>query len=191
MRREANLWRGAIYRRFPMKVASSPSCAANPPGLVRVIYWLCRQGCFWLCCQGYFLAVSPGLFLAVLPGFLLAVLPGLLLAVTPGLFSDSVVRNFVSGFGSWLSWLCDQGIVQSVTTNYRAAQLLREPVKVPILVPGVRYQVYECTGQESLRLKGKSRPFSKFPYNILSIFNNVQERCFHSMTSPSKHGDAH
>ena len=55
-----------------------------------------------VCCQparsgeGCFLAVSPGLFLAV----------------SPGLSSDSVVRNFVSGFGSWLSWLCDQGIVQ-------------------------------------------------------------------------------
>ena len=54
--------------------------------------------------EGCFLAVSPGLFLPVSPG--------LLLAVSPGLFSVSVVRNFVSGFGSWLSWLCDQGIVQ-------------------------------------------------------------------------------
>ena len=42
---------GAIYCRFPVKVASSPSCAANPPGLLRVVFWLCRQGCCWLCRQ--------------------------------------------------------------------------------------------------------------------------------------------
>ena len=41
------------------------------------------------------MAVSPGLLLAVPPGFL-AVLSGF----------------FVSGFWSWLSWLCDQEIVQ-------------------------------------------------------------------------------
>ena len=53
-----------------------------------------------VCCQpvrsveGRFLAMSPGLLLAVLPGFL-TVLSGF----------------FVSGFWSWLSWLCDRGIV--------------------------------------------------------------------------------
>ena len=65
-----------FYRRFPVKVASSPLCAANPPGLVRVVFlvvspgcfsgcvarlffwlwrqvvfWLCRQVVFWLCRQ--------------------------------------------------------------------------------------------------------------------------------------------
>ena len=45
-------------------------------------------------------------------GRFLTVSPGLLLAVLPDLFSDSVVRWFVSGFWFWLSWLCDQGIVQ-------------------------------------------------------------------------------
>ena len=68
-----------FYRRFSVKVASSPLCAANPPGLVRVVFlavspggfsgcvarlffWLCRQVCYWLCrqvvsgwfCQGLF-----------------------------------------------------------------------------------------------------------------------------------------
>ena len=76
MRREANLWRGAIYRRFPVK----PIVCCQPA----------RSG------EGHFLAMLPGLFLAV----------------SLGLFSDSVVRNFVSWFMSWLFWLCDQGIVQ-------------------------------------------------------------------------------
>ena len=70
------------------------------------------EGHFLAVSPGLFVAVSPGLFLAVSPGYFLAVSPGLLLAISPGLFSDSVVRNFVSGFESWLSWLCDQGIVQ-------------------------------------------------------------------------------
>ena len=45
-------------------------------------------------------------------GHFLAVSLDLLLAVSPGSFSDSVVRYLVSWFWSWLSWLCDQGIVQ-------------------------------------------------------------------------------
>ena len=77
-----------FYRRFPVKVASSPLCAANPPGLVRVVFLAVSPGCFsgcvarffsgcvarlfsgcvarlffWLCRQVVFLAVSPGCFL--------------------------------------------------------------------------------------------------------------------------------
>ena len=37
------------------------------------------------------------------------------------------------------------GYSRTVTTSYRAAQQLREPVKVPTLVPEVGYQVYKCT----------------------------------------------
>ena len=55
-----------------------------------------------VCCQ----SVRSG------EGHFLAESPGLLLAVSPGLLSDSVVRYFVSWFRYWLSWLCDQGIVQ-------------------------------------------------------------------------------
>ena len=84
-----------FYRRFPVKVASSPLCAANPPGLVRVVYlavspgWF--SGCiarlfFWLCRQIVFWAVSPGCFLAVSPGCFLAVSSGLLLTVSSGGF---------------------------------------------------------------------------------------------------------
>ena len=62
MRREANLWRGAIYRRFQPIVCCQPA----------------RSG------EGHFLAVSPGLFLAVSPR--------LFLAVSPGFFSGCVAR---------------------------------------------------------------------------------------------------
>ena len=75
-----------FYRRFPVKVASSPLCAANPPGLVRVVFLAVTPGCFLAVSPGCFLAVSPGCFLAVLPGCFLAVSPGLLLTVSSGDF---------------------------------------------------------------------------------------------------------
>ena len=74
-----------FYRRFLVKVASSPLCAANPPGLVRVVFLAVSPGCFsgcvvrlffWLCCQVVFLAVSPGLLLTVSSGCFWLVLPG-------------------------------------------------------------------------------------------------------------------
>ena len=43
--------------------ASSPSCAANPPGLVRVVFWLYRLVCCQLCRQICFLTVSSGISL--------------------------------------------------------------------------------------------------------------------------------
>ena len=67
MRREANLWRGAIIS--PIPGDSSSLCAANPPGLVRVVFLAvspdCFSGCvarlfFWLCRQVVFLADLPG-----------------------------------------------------------------------------------------------------------------------------------
>ena len=78
---------GALfYRRFPVKVASSLLCAANPPGLVRVVFLAVSPGCFLAVSPGCFLAVSPGCFLAVSPGCFLAVSPGLLLTVSSGGF---------------------------------------------------------------------------------------------------------
>ena len=71
-----------FYRRFPVKVASSPLCAANPPGLVRVV----------------FLAVSPGCFLAVSPGCFLAVSPGCFYGCVAMFVTDRVVRWFLAGF---------------------------------------------------------------------------------------------
>ena len=94
-------------------------------------------------------------------GHFLVVYPELFLAVSPGLFFDNVVRNFVSWFRSWLSWLCDQGIVHDSDRSLQsssAAQQLREPVKITTLVPGVRYQlgirVYWLGKSE---VKGQSR----------------------------------
>ena len=92
-----------------MKVASSPLCAANPPGLVRVV----------------FLAVSPGLLLAVSPGCFLAVSPGCFLAVSPGGFSgcvarfvtDCVVRWFLAG----LARVCFPDVRQCVIAQDRAS----------------------------------------------------------------------
>ena len=90
-----------FYRRFPVKVASSPLCAANPPDLVRVVFSGCVarlfSGCvarlfsgyvarlfsgrvvrlfFWPCRQVIFLAVSPGLLLTVSSGSFWLVWPG-------------------------------------------------------------------------------------------------------------------
>ena len=56
---------------------------------------------------------------------------GRFLAVSPGLFSDSVVRYFVSGFWSWLSWLCDQGIVQDSDRLLQNRLVARRNCKVP------------------------------------------------------------
>ena len=99
VRSEANLWRVPFYRRFPVKVASSPLCAANPPGLVRVVFravspgcfsgcvaklffGLCRQVVFWLCRQVIFLAVSLGCFSGCVARFV----------------TDYVVGWFLAGF---------------------------------------------------------------------------------------------
>ena len=98
-------------RRFPVKVASSPLCAANPPGLVRV----------------GFLAVSPGRFLAVSPGHFSGCVARLFsgcvarlffwlchyvvfLAVSPGCFSGCVARLFF--------WLCRQVVFLTVSPGF-------------------------------------------------------------------------
>ena len=80
VREEANLWRGAIYRQFLVKMAYSLLCAAKPR----------RSG------KGLFLAVSPGFVAGCVARFV----------------TDGVVRCFNNGFWFWLSWLCDQWIVQ-------------------------------------------------------------------------------
>ena len=38
-----------FYHRFPVKVASSPLYAANPPGLERVVFLAVSRGCFSGC----------------------------------------------------------------------------------------------------------------------------------------------
>ena len=88
-----------FYRRFPVKVASSPLCAANPPGLVWVVFLAVSPGCFsgcvaklffWLCRQVVFLAVSPGCF----SGCVARLFSGCVARFV----SDCVVRWFLAGF---------------------------------------------------------------------------------------------
>ena len=102
MRRETNLWRDVIHRQFLVNVASSPLCAANLLGLVRVCFWLFRQFCSWLCRKVLLLAVSPGLFQALSPCVVLVVACG---PGYPGyVIKDKVIRTS--------SDYLDQGIVQ-------------------------------------------------------------------------------
>ena len=90
-----------IYRRFSVKVASSPLCAANPPGLVRVV----------------FLAVSPGCFLAVSPGCFLAVSPGGFSGCVARFVTDCVVKWFLAGFAR----VCFPDVCQCVIAQDRAS----------------------------------------------------------------------
>ena len=118
MRREANLWRGAILLPIPGEGGLQPIVCCQPARSSKGGF----SGCvarlfFWLCRQVVFLAVSPGCFLAVSPGgfsgcvarlffwlcrqvVFLAVSPGCFLAVSPGGFSGCVARLFF--------WLCRQ-----------------------------------------------------------------------------------
>ena len=85
-----------FFRRFPVKVVSTPLCAANPPGLVRVVFLAVSPGRFSGCiARSFFLAVSPGrfsgcvaklFFLLCRQVVFLVVSPGLLLTVSSGCF---------------------------------------------------------------------------------------------------------
>ena len=85
MRREANLWRGAILSPIPGKGDLQPIVCCQP-ARSRVVFLAVASGCFLAVSPGCFLAVSPGCFLAVSPGCFLAVSPGLLLTVSSGSF---------------------------------------------------------------------------------------------------------
>ena len=98
-----------FYRRFSVKVASSPLCAANPPDLVHVV----------------FLAVSPGCFLAVSPGCFSGCDARLFSGCVTRLFSgcvarfvtDCVVRWFLAGFAR----VCFPDVRQCVIAQDRAS----------------------------------------------------------------------
>ena len=97
-----------FYRRFSVKVASSSLCAANPPGLVRVVFLAVSPGCFsgcvarlffWLCRQVVFSGCVARLFSGCIARW----------------FSGCVARLFfwlgrqvcfltVSSGGFWLVW---------------------------------------------------------------------------------------
>ena len=67
-----------FYRRFSVKVASSPLCAANPPGLVRVV----------------FLAVSPGGFSGCVARLFSGCVARFVTGCVARLFSGCVARLF-------------------------------------------------------------------------------------------------
>ena len=72
-----------FYRRFPVKVASSPLYATNPPGLVRVVFLAMSPGCFSGCvARLFFWLVLPGCFSGYFARFV----------------TDCVVRLFLAGF---------------------------------------------------------------------------------------------
>ena len=199
MRREANLWRGAVYiSLIPDEGGFQPIVCCQPAKSGESLFLAVSPGLFLAVSLGLFLAVSPGLFLAESPGLFSGCVArvvfwlcrqGCFLAVSPGLFSGCFARVVFWLCRQGCCWLCRQvcsltvlsgisfvgsipgypgcvikGLSRAVITSYRAAQPLREPVKFLLLVLEVRYKVYECTGQESLRLKGKSRRlFKSFP----------------------------
>ena len=82
-----------FYRRFSVKVASSPLCAANPPGLVRVV----------------FLAVSPGGF----SGCVARLFSGCVARFV----TDCVVRWFLAGFAR----VCFPDVCQCIIAQDRAS----------------------------------------------------------------------
>ena len=53
-----------FYRRFPVKVASSPLCAANSPGLMRVVFLAVSPSCFSGCFARFVTDRVVRLFLA-------------------------------------------------------------------------------------------------------------------------------
>ena len=105
-----------------------------------------------------------------------------------GSFSGCVAKFVAGCVARFVLWQCCQVFRQlvlvlailvvwsrdrAVTVHYRAAQQLREPVKISTtLVLGVRYQVYECTGQESLRLRGRSLKSSPTNASSKMLTNN-------------------
>ena len=90
-----------FYHRFPVKVASSPLCAANPPGLVRVVFLAVSPGHFSGCRQVVFLAVSPGCFSGCVAR----------------LFSGCVAMLFLAGFAR----VCFPDVRQCVIAQDRAS----------------------------------------------------------------------
>ena len=96
---------GALfYRRFPVKVASSPLCAANPPGLVRVV----------------FLAVSPGGFSGCVARLFSGCVARLFSGCVARLFSGCVARLFSGCVARFVFWLCRQVVTDCVVRWFLA-----------------------------------------------------------------------
>ena len=98
-----------FYRRFPVKVASSPLCAANPPGLVRVVFLAVSPGCF--------LAVSPGLFSGCVARLFSGCVARFFFWLCRQVVTDCVVRWFLAG----LARVCFPDVRQCVIAQDRAS----------------------------------------------------------------------
>ena len=124
-----------FYRRFSVKVASSPLCAANSPGLVRVVFlavspggfsscvarlffWLWRQVVFWLCRQVVF-----WLWRQVVFWLCRQVVFWLCRQVCYWLCRQVVSGWFCQGLFSWRSSVCHSP--RQGQFKYRASQLAR------------------------------------------------------------------
>ena len=64
-----------FYRRFRVKVASSPLCAAKLPGLIRVVFLAVSPGCFSGCVTRLFFWLFRQVFYWLSSGFFWLVLP--------------------------------------------------------------------------------------------------------------------
>ena len=89
-----------FYRRFPVKVASSPLCAVNPPSLARVVFLAVSPGCFPGCVARLFSGCVARLFSGCVARFV----------------TDCVVRCFLAGFAR----VCFPDVRQSVIAQDRA-----------------------------------------------------------------------
>ena len=105
MWREVNLWRGAI---LSPKVASSPLCAANPLGLVRVVFLVVSPGCFSGCVARLFSGCVARLF----SGCVARLFSGCVARFV----TDCVVRWFLAGFAR----ACFPNVRQCVIAQDRA-----------------------------------------------------------------------
>ena len=138
MRRQANLWRGAILSPIPGEGGLQPIVCCQPARsreggfsgcVARLFFWLCRQvvflavspGCFsgcvarlffWLFRQVVFLAVSPGYFSGCVARlFFWLCRQVIFLAVSPGCFSGCVARLLTVSSG------CFSGCVARFVTD--------------------------------------------------------------------------
>ena len=97
-----------FYRRFSVKVASSPLCAANPPGLVRVVFLAVSPGGFSGCVARLF----SGCVARFVTGCVARLFSGCVARFVTGcvarLFSGCVARLFSGCVARWFFWLCRQ-----------------------------------------------------------------------------------
>ena len=98
-----------FYRRFSVKVASSPLCAANPPGLVRVVFLAVSPGGFSGCVARLFSGCVARLFSGCVARWFFW--------LCRQVCTDCVVRWFLAGFAR----VCFPDVCQCVIAQDRAS----------------------------------------------------------------------